>query len=398
MAYPDLEMERQLADSNQQQRDAYARKPVIPNQPKPGPDLSDPMTQVGFGVQGQGMPESSGGFSISKAMDARLAANKAAAGLPEPVKLDPNLNVVRSPGAIESAAKTAAAPAAVIADAPVAAPQSVIAAPQETPYDPAADRSTAGVMSAMGAAEQKAMQDRTQGALAATNTLQAGVDKAKLEGEARVAKWQATNGADMVLRGGSRAEKAAIVANAAQADAALNAANGNVITAQAAQQKPGTQVADNAVTQQVIQNATAGANQAAGAATDQKLKGLQVENAKRLNDLGASLLSAKTPEERNKISANILTLLGKDKPEQYLVNTVNLPDSFDQNTGVAIRGGQRVIITDRATGKNEIVDPNNLPGAAAKPAGQGQYKEGEVRIDQKTGQKAKYVNGTWVAA
>jgi len=374
MAYePDLET------SNRIQRDAYAANPVSSRPVAPEPDPSVPAL---FRGESSATPPASGGGGLggflSNAIDERAAANLAARNAPAAS------NVVVTPEA------TQPRPAAgrvsygnegrgngqpnVIADAVSSAPAQDVGQ-AVVPYDREATQAKLDVLNRRSdlrdAANEQGLRNSRTDQLASTDRLQAGQDLVRAESEARVARFRAVNGADVVLAGpGRRAASAELSKQAAAADANVAAIKGkataptvqtgNVLKDALDQREALTrgQLGDAASTRA---NAEAGLTDITGAVEKQKL-----DQQKRLNTLGQSLLSETDPKKRAAAEKNILTLMGKDPRKNYKTETLNLPGTVDPTTGVATSGGQAlVIIGDDNT--REVVRLDG--GAAGKPGG-----------------------------
>lgn len=130
----------------------------------------------------------------------------------------------------------------------------------------------------------------------------------------------------------------------------------------------------------------------ANGANTAAIEKMKLEQATRVNDIHSKLMDPKLdPKEHDRLSRTLLTMLGKDKPEEFKVHPISLPDSVDPATGAVLKGGQAAAIIDNRTGKYEIVRLNETAGAE-KPAAKAEPKVGEVHID-KNGNRAKYLGG-----
>ncbi len=226
------------------------------------------------------------------------------------------------------------------------------------------------------ALQQQADIDNAAGMQAAGARAQASYDLAAAQNEARIARFRAQNGADMVLAGGSKSQKRAILDAANAADARVEA-----IRKQANAPLPQPNVVGNAVAATnaitgaqgaLVGQQNAGANQA-DAATRQQVGAVgaavakqKLEQESRINQIGSILSTSKDPAERERASSTLLSLLGKDKPEEYSVmhvagGTTLSPDGMSQ-----IKQPDSVVIVNKRTGAREIIQTGQ----------QGQQKQG----------------------
>jgi hypothetical protein len=207
-------------------------------------------------------------------------------------------------------------------------------------------------------------------------------DLERAQGEARVARFRATNGADMILRGGNAAQKAAIVGEA-------NAADRNVLAIQGEQARANEKgnardfVKENVegegslIAQQNARTAAADAPyKRAGsiakvglAAAQTQQAQLSVQGVQKLQALQDQLAKAApgSPEHEQLLSA-ILAAQGKEKPAAYQL--AHLKGGTDPNNPLAQLPDQAYMV-DQRSGKFQRVDtapPAAKADAATIPA------------------------------
>jgi hypothetical protein len=221
-----------------------------------------------------------------------------------------------------------------------------------------------------------------QDAQSSNNAMQRGINWAssweaqrKAEGEARSANFRATNGADMILAGGTPEQKQAILQQAQVSNARLVGAN----AALAASTQPGPQrnfIQEAAQGAQLREQSIAGADarlnsqdaRATGAMARQGMEINQqtatqkLEQEKRISDASAKLLAAKTPEERESLQQSILTMLGKDPKDGYKIMPYRTQPTTNE-FGQVVPGGEGFGVLG-PDGKVTLYGPG-APGAAA---------------------------------
>lgn len=197
----------------------------------------------------------------------------------------------------------------------------------------------------MAAKEQQAAQARGDAMRANANWAQAWTQQRDAESAARVANFRATNGADMVLRGGNPEQRQAILADQAAANARLSGANAALTQASNApvQQRNFVQ---EAVTEEQMRDGRLNTAQAraTGAITQQQQQ-LKLEEQKRINEVGSQLAAAKTPEERESLQQKLLAMLGKDPRDGTKVLPISMPDRTNE-MGAVMKGGQGIVVME----------------------------------------------------
>lgn len=198
---------------------------------------------------------------------------------------------------------------------------------------------------AMQAKDAADAQSRRTANIAQGNQSALTADLSKAEGEARVANFRATNGADMVLRGGNDIQRGAIVgaAQAASGKAAgirgqLGAADRDLATA-------GNQ-------DQIGDAARQGATIAAGVGATQAAQQNVLMNPLHVEKLKQDISSGGTAQ---KIAE--LTLKGHEREQQMLDDLQNAktPEEYDQklNAVLALRGQTKIAVVDQDTGQKD---------------------------------------------
>lgn len=275
------------------------------------------------------------------------------------------------PPALESynPVKEAAAQVSAPLQAPVAAP------PAQQPQ-PRQDFTAEGRLAATQAAEAQAQQNKRAGMLANANWADAWNERQRAQGEARVANWAATNGADMVLAGGRPEQREAIVADAATKSAAAVGADARYAGATQGLVSAGArdEYTDAKSKQGIISGyAQTGLEQAKGQqGLEQGKVNLAGDTAKaetlqRINTLGAQLASATDPKQRDQLSSTLLSLLGKDKPEEFKIIHASGGQRVDPSTGVAVKDPDAIVVLNVKTGQREIVKLGGDSVAATAP-------------------------------
>jgi hypothetical protein len=238
--------------------------------------------------------------------------------------------------------------------------------------------------------------DAILGSRAATGAIQAGIDLEARRNEARHANFRATNGADMVLRGGNKAQRAAILGAQANANAAVADATAGQRGAIAAADAPGR----NLITEQMAREQQN--NQNAVTATGQQVGQAQVitekakaENQQRITALGATLANPKASQkDRDSASSALLSMLGKDKPEEWKImhaagGTRIGPDGF-----TPIKDPDNLVAFNSRTGVREVIKLGS-GGAPAAPTG-ATPEEGKTYTDPVSKKTKKFMNGKWM--
>lgn len=385
MAY-DQEMDRALEESGRVQRERYAGTPVIPSaraQDEPtntvGPEFGGPATETSapaaprFGIGGSIDYGAEFGIKPAPAAAAPVIAPAATTVRTAPAAAPAYKPQVSTEGAIIRRA--------VESDAPQSDPtQSYPAHPlQATPTmyqgDPNVIRAR---YDATIAASDQAAQDRLTAMRSQGQAAQASYDAGIAKREADVAAFAARNGADMILRGGNKQQKQAILDHAVAMRNRAEAAAGRASDLGVAANNAGTRnlVGDNALAQEGINRATiAGADVAranvdaqtgliTNAVAQQKLE--QQRQISKLSQVLAS--SSADPGARKRAQDTILTLLGKDKPDQYKLHVVQRPDTLGPDGMTVVRGGQDLVMVG-PDGRPEVVKIDQAAGKEKKSVG-----------------------------
>lgn len=127
--------------------------------------------------------------------------------------------------------------------------------------------------------------------------------------------------------------------------------------------------------------------------TTQQTEQLKLEQQKRLNDLGAKLAAAQDPKERERLSSTLLSLMGKDKPEDYQVIHVPGAESIGPDGMTKLKGQGAVIFLNKRTGARDVL---HLDAQAAQGAPQGGPAEGSTGMAG--GKPVVFKNGKWERA
>lgn len=208
------------------------------------------------------------------------------------------------------------------------------------------------------------------------NRAQAWQDRQTAENEARVARWRATNGADMVLapeNSGYDEQRRAIVADAIQKTRAEEAAKGNVYATTSDLGRIATArnpIAEGAIqsdsanralmTQQAVANQREGRplmreearQRIAGMDIANKIGGLQLEGFEREAAMLRDLQNTTNPDEYQKKVSALLQLRGKESgkdryiqidipgPPDAMGNSKPMRGIFDVTTGKIIAGNE----------------------------------------------------------
>jgi hypothetical protein len=410
--------------SNQALREAFARNPVIPNtapgvRPQndfdeaPGvptpPSPSPSAVQSGDVNKTYGLPTGQPAAPATSPQLAQLDAINAPQRTPvvTPEATSPRGPVQAAVGAQTTAPTTQPTPPA---PPPTQQPQqafvsAAMGGQQNLPPQPLARTE----LDMIRAREQQDAQSRNDAMQRGINYASAWDAQRKAEGEARVANFRATNGADMILAGGTPEQKQAIIQQQQIANARLAGANANLVAAT----QPGPQrnyIQEAAQGAQLREQSIAGADarlnsqdaRTTGALTRQGMEINQqtaqqkLEQEKRISDASAKLLAAKTTDEREFLQQSIITMLGKDPKDGFKVMPYTLPPTTNE-FGQIVPGGQGVVYIEPGKPPQIIAGPG-APGAAAQPGAQqkpGEPAIGEVRVD-KNGVRGKYLgNGQW---
>lgn len=101
--------------------------------------------------------------------------------------------------------------------------------------------------------------------------------------------------------------------------------------------------------------------------TTEAINELKLQQTKQMSDLHTQLLDPKTTEtDRARLSSTLLSLLGKDKPDEYKVIPITMPDSSGPN-GEVLKGGQAAAVINNRTGEREIIRMDGSAAQASAP-------------------------------
>lgn len=238
-------------------------------------------------------------------------------------------------------------------------------------------------------------QDRRNGIIAAAATADRQVaahDLQRAESEARVDRFRVLNGADAVLRGsqnpGAERRNRAAIADASAAKAAYLYGRANAPVNQ-----PSSIIGDTVALSDAA-NRTAVTEQGRQASVIQNAIGQeQLAREKRMNQLGNVLATAQpgTPEH-TKASQAMLSILGKDRPDQYKVHSIVLPDRMSPDGNYVLRGGSAIAVVG-PDGKSEIIRLGQQDDGQAPTK---KFAEGQIYTDPVSKKSARYVDGKWV--
>lgn len=280
-------------------------------------------------------------------------------------------------------------PPSNLANDPVIAPDALRPRTAASGYDSASTQAQLDAANTRYRLDQaQKEQDWRQGLAfgdAATQRQIASHDLARAESEARVAGFRAANGADVVLAGGNPLATKRLQDAAATADA-------NVLALRAKAGMP-LPTGENGV----AQNAAALAEQANRANTRADLaqnsvigrdaERLKLEQQRRLTELGGALANAKDPAERQRLSETLLSLLGKDKPEEYTVIHAAGAQSIGPDGFTPIKGPDNVVVFNKRTGAREVLQLGQQAATQPRSA----FESGKAYTDPVSKQTRRYL-------
>lgn len=200
-------------------------------------------------------------------------------------------------------------------------------------------------------------QDRRNGfqdSLETARRQQLSFDATNAEQAARVAAFRARDGADMVLATENRGynkQRNQIIGEAIAADAAAKGlrAQSREIAKPAGNILNETIAGEDAVNRSLTGDVARQRGVIEAAAGREKL-----DQQKRINQLGNVLATAAPGSPAHtKASQALLSILGKDKPDQYKLHVVQRPDRMGEGMNV-LRGGQDLVIVG-PDGRPQIV-------------------------------------------
>jgi len=388
----DKELDRAVDQSSETLRSYQAANPVIPNAAKSPDIVTDPMQQLGYGGVNAGVVDLNARGTpspgISESIDARTKSLVAARDGPV---IAANALQVRgtgeapgeNPGPITAAAREAFAPGRTGA---VSSQPQVTQSPSEptlsvVPGIPnykaeyammrAREGQDARELAVARAAADRAIQDNANeyyARIAAENAAR-GVYKPSIFD-------QMVTNASTVATPGGRGSAGPVIAAPVAAPRSVDinrdgVRQRNLVDETIAAQNAETARAQGAVTLQAEQ--------------------LKLEQQKRINDLGSKLAAATDPKQRDQLSSTLLSLLGKDKPEEYQVIHAAGAESLAPDGFTKIKGPDTIVVLNKRTGAREVI---NL-GAQAPGASADQFVKDQIYTD-KNGRKAKYLgDGKW---
>lgn len=394
-----------LAQSNAVQQDRYREAPVVPYQAPYTPPPVAPAPQA---------PITSTETDASGAVVDTTPAVPGAGSELTAANYGPDVqggNTISAPYAKQpSAAATAKPVIAPSATTPrVAAPdeyQSVQVPPKQNyrtvetgggaavPYDQAG---TQAQLSGLNAKQRldaaSAEQDRRNGitnSMATSDRMQAGQDLLRAESEARVSRFRATDGADVILASGNSEYDG-------QRKKIFDAAKEDADTVTAARARANTPVipAGNVLQDQVAVQDAANRGTQSGIAQQQGVIALSSEKQKleqqqQIGKLGASLIAETDPAKRASLQDSLLTLLGKETGGRYKINVAPGQTVTDPQTMAQSKTPGYAVITDSHTGKTEIhaLPDNEQPKTP-------QIAKGTTQVD-KNGMKRTWDGSKWV--
>lgn len=262
---------------------------------------------------------------------------------------------------------------------PRAAPTGPLtAATENVPYN----QNTAALAYAYGGAGDaraaQAEQETYNRNLAGNRAAQASFDLANAQQAARVDRFRATNGADVVLAPENRGydeQRAQIGKAADQSDARVTGLKADLGLAQGAAEGKRDYINEFVKQQEELNRAQlAGAH---GALTGVELEGkkLAIEQQKRVSQVSDALMKAKTPEEASKLQSQLLSLLGKDKPEEYQIIHAQGAKRTDPRTLAESKDPDTVILFNKRNGTYEHIATGGAKQEGTKPKDKSQAEE-----------------------
>jgi hypothetical protein len=166
---------------------------------------------------------------------------------------------------------------------------------------------------AMQANDKQDALDARQRNAGAVDAANASTDLTRLSGEQRVARWNAVNGADVVLgdRGDKEDAAARAARNASAVDADVAAAQGRLANGRAREVGPRNYIDEYGKTQQGLLEAGRAATAGQTGQLDVQGKALDVQSKQQLVTLRAQLANENDPAKRKALQDKILTMEGK---------------------------------------------------------------------------------------
>lgn len=388
-------LEQELGASNAALQSQFARNPVVPNAPKVPRSgyeyATDPMMAQGFGVQLGDQLNREPFRGLTGMIEDRMKANLAARDGPS-VTVTPDATTVRppTPSSVTAPPGTTVRP---FSDArnesqrgqsvPVPAPGQSVPVPSQSaaaPGQPAAPMTTEQAneyygrqLAVMKAQENAALAHRDRESLRTTLSMQnAYEDRINRDNTARGMKAAQESILNRNKYGGyinDMTDKiAAVQGRPLAAQYGGDEQQGVVQNAIAAQDFSLRNKAAMLAGEKGKQDLRKGEQDLANNANTAAIEKMKLEQQTRMNDIHGKLMDPKLdPKEHDRLSRTLLSMLGKDKPEEYKVHPISLPDSVDPNTGAVLKGGQAAAIIDNRTGKYEIVRMQDGGESTAPP-------------------------------
>jgi hypothetical protein len=272
---------------------------------------------------------------------------------------------------------------------PASAPVPTIAGPSSIDL---ANQRASGQLAVMRAQDNQNAQDNRAAMIAQGNNAQARFDVERARGEARVANFNAANGADMVLRGGTNAQKTAILANRDSANTQLLAAEGRANkTADALVGTPRNYLDEAAKGQGIEIAARHAANtdaqapvqnqllnqQVASNALHQEISRLAIEGTKKQQSLINQIQAETDPAKQRQLVATLLASQGKERPDVH--ELVHLKGGTDPNNPLVTLPDQAYVL-NKATGQAQRIDTQTPQAGAAKVPTQDEWMK-QARAD-----------------
>jgi hypothetical protein len=234
--------------------------------------------------------------------------------------------------------------------------------------------------------DARQLQERNHTQINQANAADATMAAQTATREAQVARFQAKNGADMVLAAGNPAyagQRKAIRDIAAATAVDAQNANRAAGDANAAVGKPlGNPVDDFFKSQEGLQRGQQGLATAQQTPIEAQLKQqqlqagqqhidlgkLDVASKKRIDDIGTQLADRNLdPKKASQLHSTLLALLGKDKPEDYKIIHAPGASHADPTTGAVTKEPDSVIIANQRDGTYQVLPIGQQSKAAAPP-------------------------------
>lgn len=378
-----------LAESSAALERRYANRPVLSGTPRPSPDdvYGDPASGVTIPTQGQRAPTSSVDDLpnpldlINNAMrpDSTSARSyRAAAGLADPDYRGPVIGVdgpqPTPPSAVERAyqdpSRSLDVPQGPVITSEATRPRSSFGG---VGPDDARDQQLR--FDLLNAKERQGYREAAQAQDAYNRGATARADLRSAENDARISRWRAQNGADVVLASGGREyeqQRMAIIGQAAQDAQRVKELRGDVAAADASAPRANERnlTAEVVAGSEAINRSRITDGEAQQRVIVSETERQKLEQQRRLNTLGNVLATSKDPAERQRASDALLALMGRDKPEEYQVIHAAGGTRPDPNnpTGPALKSADSIVIFNRKKGTYESIQlGTNEPAQGGDP-------------------------------